>query len=276
MVNTVSRKRPVGIVHLQSDDLIKVISAPLKEGEYRESYSSPVAESRLALLTAPLIVREEVVGVVVAARRGTQPSISRADAELLMLYANTASLTVERAELYEKLHQDLENLEITDHITRLFTYRHGQHRVQKELVKSHEGSKHLSAIMMGVDKFKEYNDRFGQEVGDRSLSEIAEILRSSIRSTDFAFRYGGRVLMAVLPATEVKAAAEIAEDIQSRMRRHRFTGPDKAPDQVMTISGGVTDYRGAEPIPSSDDFLKILLALLHRAEAEGGDRILTA
>jgi len=274
LVMSATGKRPVGIVHFANDDLARIVSGPLKKEEYRESFNVAIPESRLAAVAVPLIAREEVVGVVVVGR-SEPPVIRRNEVELLMLYANTAGLTVERSELYGEMHKDLESLEITDHVSRLFIYRYGQQRMQEELDKAAETSQPLSVILMGIDDFKAYNDLCGHDVGDRALSEIGDIVKTGIRATDFAYRYGGRLMVAVLPATDLPAAVEIAEGIQSRVRRQGFPGPEGELDKSISLSIGITQKRAEDQIASEADLFKVLLGVLHRAEAEGGDRILS-
>jgi diguanylate cyclase (GGDEF)-like protein len=207
--------------------------------------------------------------------RTTPPVIRRNEIELLMLYANTAGLTVERSELYGRMHKDIESLEITDHVSRLFTYRYGQQRVQEELDRSTETGHPLSLVLMGIDDFKAYNDLCGYDAGDRSLAEIGDIVKTGIRASDFAYRCGGRLMVAVLPLTEQAAAVEMAEEILSRVRRQRFAGPEGELDQSISLSVGVMQKRAEDHIGSEADLFKVLLGVLHRAEAEGGDRILT-
>jgi diguanylate cyclase (GGDEF)-like protein len=274
LVMSVTGKRPVGIVHFSSDDLTMVAAGPLQKDEYRESFNTVLPEARLAAVAVPLIAREEVVGVVVVGRK-EPPVIRRNEIELLMLYANTAGLTVERSELYGKMHKDLESLEITDHVSRLFTYRYGQQRVQEELDRSTETGHPLSVVLMGIDDFKAYNGLCGHDAGDRSLGEIGEIVKTGIRASDFAYRYGGRLMVAVLPSTEQATAAEMAEGILSRVRHQRFAGPEGELDQSISLSIGVMQKRAEDQIATEADLFKVLLGVLHRAEAEGGDRVLT-
>jgi diguanylate cyclase (GGDEF)-like protein len=275
LVMSVAGKRPVTLVHFSGEDLISVIKSPLRKGEYREGMNVTVPESRMAVICVPLVAREEIVGIMAVSRK-EDPVVRRNDVEMLMLYANTAGLTVERADLYDTMHKDLENLEITDHVSRLFTYRYGQQRVQEMISRSRETGEPLSLLFMGIDDFKEYNDRCGHETGDHSLSQIGEIVKAGIGGTDFAFRYGGRLIVAVLQGRDEKQAVEIAEGIQKRIRSHRFAGPSGESDQRLSLSIGVMEKRGEDETTSEEDLFKSLLALLHRAEAEGGDRILSS
>jgi diguanylate cyclase (GGDEF)-like protein len=275
LVMSAAGKRPVGIVHFQHEGLMDVVASPLRKESYRESLNVPVAESRVAVVAVPLVAQEEVVGTVVVARKHP-PVIKRSDVELLMLYANTAGLTVERAEFSSTMHQDLEHLEITDHISRLFTHRYGQQRVKEEIAKCRGTEQSLSVALLGIDEFKEYNDRCGHEVGDAALGQIGELVKKCIRNTDFAYRYGGRLMVVIFPATEKGKAVEIAEGIQKLMRTHRFPGPSGGRDQKLSLSIGVVESCGAEGITAEADFFRDLLGLLHRVEAEGGDGILAS
>ncbi len=275
LVMSAAGKRPVFLVHFSGEDLISVVKSPLKEGEYREGIKIDLPESRMAVICVPLVAREEIVGVMVVSRK-EDPVVRRNDVEMLMLYANTAGLTVERADLYNTMNKDLESLEITDHVSRLFTYRYGQQRVQEMIARSRDTGESLSLLFMGIDDFKEYNDRCGHETGDRSLAAIGAIVKAGIGGENFAYRYGGRIIVAVLPGCDEKQAVAVADRIQERMRAHRFAGPSGESDQVLSLSIGVMEKRGEDEIASEDDLFKGLLALLHRAEAEGGDRILSS
>jgi diguanylate cyclase (GGDEF)-like protein len=272
LVMAAAQKRPVGIVHFAREGMVSIAGVPLEEGAYRESVGAVVEGAKVAVMAVPLIAREEVVGVIVVARR-EPPIVKRSDIELLLLYANTAGLTVERAELYGRLQQNLESMEITDHVSRLFTYRYGQQRVHEELAKSAAARQPIAGIMIGIDNFKEYNDRCGHEVGDRTLAEIGEIVKSPLRSVDIAFRYGGRLLAVVMPDATGAAAAELAAQIRDRMLKHRFLGPAAHRDEVISVSIGLVGFAAGEPLPGESDLFKSLLGNLHRAEAEGGSRI---
>lgn len=99
LVMSAAGKRPVGIVHFSAKELAEAVGSPLQKEEYRESFNAALPGGRLAVVAVPLIARERVVGVV-AVSRSEPPVIKRSEVELLMLYANTAGLTVERFELY--------------------------------------------------------------------------------------------------------------------------------------------------------------------------------
>jgi diguanylate cyclase (GGDEF)-like protein len=275
LVKAATRKGPVGIVHFKQRGLAGLIGGALEEGEWRESLGAEVAGAQAAVVAVPLIAREEVVGVIGVVRT-EPPLVKRHEIELLLLYANTAGLTVERAELYSRMHRSLESLEITDHVSRLFTTRYGQQRTQEEIVKAAAAGGGFAGFLVGVDAFKEYNDACGHELGDRSLAEIGEIVKAALRAEDIAFRYAGRLLAVAMPGASAAVAAAAVEGIRERLRRHRFQGPAGQRDRTLTVSVGLGAWAPGAKLPAEAELFKALLGNLHRAEAGGGDRVYAA
>jgi diguanylate cyclase (GGDEF)-like protein len=271
LVRAVSRRGPVGIVHSAQSGLAELIGRPLGAEGWRESLGTLDPEAKAAVVAVPLIAREEVVGVI-AAVRTTPPVIRRHEVELLLLYANTAGLTIERAELYARMHRDLESLEVTDRVSGLFTGQHGRMRTREELAAAATGSRPLAGLLLAVDALEGYNERCGHELGDLCLAEIGEILKGAVRPGDSAFRYGGRLLAATLPGATGGQAAAVAEAIRNRLRLHRFPGPHGARDQQLTLSVGLVAW-APERLPTEAEHFRALLANLRQAEAGGGDRV---
>jgi diguanylate cyclase (GGDEF)-like protein len=275
LVMAATRKAPVAIVHFARTALGELIGPALEAGAWRESVGTEVPGAKAAVVAVPLIAREEVVGVIGVVR--TDPAvIRRHEIELLLLYANTAGLTVERARLYARMHESLESLEITDHVSRLFTLLHGQRRTREEIAACHKAGRSFAGLMIGIDGFAEYNERCGYDIGDRSLAEIGEIVKAAVRGGDIAFRYGGRLIAVALPGASREQAAAVADGIRQRLRRHRFPGPGGQRDQAITLSIGLGAWPGGTTVPAADELYRIVLGRLRRAEAGGGDRVFEA
>ncbi len=272
LVMAVARKAPVGIVHFSRTRLSEIIGKALEDDAWRESIGTDIPGAKVAVAAVPLIAREEVVGVLSVVRT-TPALIRRNEIELLLLYANTAALTVERAELYARMHKTMESLEVTDHVSRLFTLQYGQRRTEEEIARCAAAGLSFTALLVGVDGFKDYNDRCGHDLGDRSLAEIGELIQSSLRGGDIAFRYGGRLIAVALPGASREQAALTADGIRDRLKRHRFLGVGGQRDQVITLSIGLESWAAGVPPPAAADVFKIVLGRLHRAESEGGDRV---
>ncbi|PYQ51936.1 MAG: hypothetical protein DMF78_12245 [Acidobacteria bacterium] len=127
----------------------------------------------------------------------------------------------------------------------------------------------LSLLIMDIDHFKQYDDRFGHPEGDAALRRVAAQVTKGIRSSDMAFRYGGEELAIVLPACPKPQAVEVAEKLRAAIRGHtqrpgRFGGP-------LTVSIGVATFpddarTGATLMERAD-------AALYQAKADGRDRV---
>jgi len=272
LVLAAARKAPVGIVHFGCTGLDGLIGIPLAAGTWRESVGSEVPGAKAAVVAVPLIAREEVVGVLVVVR--TAPAlIRRQEVELLLLYANTAALTIERAELYALMHRNMESLEITDHVSRLFTLQYGQQRTREEIAKCDAAGLSFAGLLIGIDAFRDYNDRCGHDLGNRSLAEIGEMVKSSLRGGDVAFRYGGSLIAIALSGASRERATLIADGIRDRVQRHRFLGPQGQRDQVITLSIGLETWSVGAKLPAAAEIFKLVLVQLHRAESEGGNRV---
>jgi diguanylate cyclase (GGDEF)-like protein len=122
----------------------------------------------------------------------------------------------------------------------------------------------LSLILFDLDRFKEINDTFGHQVGDRVLVEFANTCRRTLRPIDFAGRYGGEEFAVVLPGTTVKAAYVIAD-----RTRHVFAEAGLFVDErtiTATVSAGVAT---AGPGVSFDQLIEAADAALYRAKNAG-------
>ena len=275
LVMALARRSPVGIVHGTRDALLEVIGRPLEAGVWSEGAGTPAGGARAAIMAVPLIAREEVVGVI-AVSRSEPPLIRRHEVELLLLYANTAALTVERAELYTRMHRSLEQLEMTDHVSRLLTLSSGGRRAAEEISRCAAAGKPFAGIMIGLDGFAAYNDRCGRELGDRSLGELGDILRGALRGEDVALRYGGRLLAAILPGAGREQAAAVVERVREAVLRHRFPGRDGRRDEPLTVSIGCGIWGSDVPAPAGGAVFEALLGHLRRADAAGGNGVFTA
>jgi diguanylate cyclase (GGDEF)-like protein len=274
LVMALKRRSPVAIVHRTRDSLLEVIGGPLEAGAWAEGNgSTPGGAVRAAIMAVPLIAREEVVGVI-AVSRSEPPLIRRHEIELLLLYANTAGLTVERAELYARMHRSLEQLEVTDHVSHLHTLSFGSRRAAEEIARCAAAGKPFAGIVLGLDGFAGYNDRCGRELGDRCLGELGDLVKGALRGDDVAFRYGGRLLAVILPGAGRDQVSAVAERIREGVRRHRFAGRDGRRDEQLTVSLGCGLW--AAGAPAGSDVFEVLLAHLRRAEAAGGNVAFTA
>lgn len=141
------------------------------------------------------------------------------------------------------LEQELRQLSITDGLTGLYNRRHFASVLQKELDRVERTKSTCSILMIDIDRFKSFNDAYGHAEGDRLLREISELIRSSFRSMDFAFRFGGEEFVVLLPETGSAGAFACAERFRTRLEAMDFSAlPGGLPVRV-TASIGIVRHR---------------------------------
>ncbi|MCE5262320.1 MAG: sensor domain-containing diguanylate cyclase [Deltaproteobacteria bacterium] len=163
------------------------------------------------------------------------------------------------------LEQELRNLAITDPLTGAYNRRHFLEELQQEMDRSDRYSHPFALIMFDIDHFKEVNDRFGHEAGDRVLRELAEMVRKRVRSTDLLARWGGEEFMILLPNTTLPPAATLAQDLLKQMQEGAFSEIGR-----ITASFGVAVHRPGEGI---DALLTRVDDLMYQAKRKGRSRL---
>ena len=134
----------------------------------------------------------------------------------------------------------LETLAITDGLTSLYNHRHFQDSLEKEMRRCEQQGRPLSLLLIDIDHFKHYNDRWGHQEGDAALRRVAAQVMKGIRATDMAFRYGGEELAVLMPFVAKEQAAEVAEKIRIAVRDHAQR-PGRFGDR-LTVSIGVATF----------------------------------
>ena len=124
--------------------------------------------------------------------------------------------------------------------------------------------------MIDLDHFKRFNDTHGPITGDAALAAAAGVIRGALRPSDFAVRYGGEEMMAVLPDTSAQLATMVAERLCQRLREAVVFPDMRLPLPHMTGSFGV-----ASLAPGDDERALVAAAdaALYRAKEAGRDRV---
>ena len=128
----------------------------------------------------------------------------------------------------------------------------------------------ISMIMCDIDFFKKVNDTYGHNAGDAVLSFVANVLRTSIRGNDGAYRWGGEEFILILQGADLAIAANVAERIRSRIQASviNFEGTDIH----ITMSFGCATL---SPELTSEENIKIADERLYRAKETGRNRVIT-
>lgn len=123
----------------------------------------------------------------------------------------------------------------------------------------------VSLILADIDDFKQVNDQYGHQTGDRLLKELADALVHTTRQTDICCRYGGEEFAIILPATGLGGAVEIAEKTREAARQVRSA------DRGVTISLGCASCEGGTPDPNA--LVKKADQALYQAKKTGKNRV---
>lgn len=160
------------------------------------------------------------------------------------------------------LHEELEKLVITDHLTNLHSRNHLEACMDQSILE-HE---HGTFLLIDIDNFKRINDTYGHQIGDEIIVQVANVIRRNIRETDIAARWGGEELAVYLPKVDLNIGTEIAKRIVKAVALE--TNPN------VTISCGVSFWSNnhVESI-SSGSLFKSADARLYKAKSEGKNRV---
>jgi len=170
----------------------------------------------------------------------------------------------------EKAKAKLRKLAVTDGLTGLFNYRAFRRQLHLEISRSKRFDLPVSLLMMDIDHFKNYNDRFGHPNGDRVLKRFARILRENVREVDCLARYGGEEFALILPGTDKKSAKTAAEKLRRLVERSPFPYAEKLPSGRVTMSVGVTSFPG--DTQDEEELIRFSDKALYRAKKGGRNR----
>ncbi|TAL05932.1 MAG: diguanylate cyclase [Chloroflexota bacterium] len=131
-------------------------------------------------------------------------------------------------------------------------------------------SERLAVLMLDLDRFKDFNDRYGHPAGDEALRTFAHILSSSVRDNDVAARYGGEEFALYLPGLDANGAREVAERIRERTEATIIPlGPGSTGRITVSIGIAAAPNDGIERMA----LLKAADEALYRAKQAGRNRV---
>lgn len=249
------------------EDAVRIFNKKLKEHVYYEEciFLDPLSNQYKELKDKEgyylFTIKEKNKRIGCFALKG----VNKDDYEKINILGNQFALALRRIDLY----QELERVAITDSLTELNTRRHIFDRLREEFDRSKARKINLSFLMIDVDFFKRYNDKYGHITGDQILREIGFIIRDNIREIDIAGRYGGEEFCVILPDTNGDGAKYAAE----RIRQAAEKAVIKAYDAKVgvTVSIGVSTY--PDHAKNIDELMDKADWALYRAKKLGRNRI---
>jgi diguanylate cyclase (GGDEF)-like protein/putative nucleotidyltransferase with HDIG domain len=214
-----------------------------------------------SIVYTPLMAKGEPTGGLLVGSR--EPAAYTPEhIQLLERLAAHIVMPVENSRLYAKAEQRAR----IDELTGLFNRRHLDERLRQEIDERQRYGGMLSVMMLDLDFFKVYNDKYGHKAGDAVLREVAKVIRGAVRSMDMVFRYGGDEFVILLPQTDGQAAFVVAERVRAKIAQEM-----KYKQPKITASIGLATWPGDGV--TVDALMNATDRALYYAKQTGGNRI---
>jgi diguanylate cyclase (GGDEF)-like protein len=224
-------------------------------------------DSEMPCLAAPLLDAQGARIGIVALTSRRRPAYTAEDGAFLRTVIGHASLAIQNATMYEFI----DTLSRIDPLTGLANRREFDRLLLQEVARSRQSGQSFSLIMADLDHFKQVNDRFGHQEGDRALQQIGRLIQLvAKRAADAAFRIGGEEFAVLMGNTDKTGAVGLSETLRGVTEGARFLPTGEA----VTISLGVATFPG-----DGQDAASLIAAAdraLYRAKAGGRNRVAAA
>jgi diguanylate cyclase (GGDEF)-like protein len=218
----------------------------IAQGQLDHEIPEPATHDEIGLLT-------HTFNDMMRKLRGNQGEIEIANAKLL-----NQNLELQRA------NEVLEQLSITDGLTKLHNHRFFQDHLTREIKRVNRIKEPLSMILVDVDDFKSLNDRLGHAAGDELLRRIAMLMNDSVRESDLLARYGGDEFVVLASDTDLAGAQQLAEKVRTAIAESSFIIDESLRPTRTTLSMGIAQYAGTRK-----RFFAAADSALYRAKAQG-------
>lgn len=227
--------------------------------EVMELGFAQVTPAQIAYL--PLVYKDKVLGVLVL---GTVKEYSDEDRHIFEYLSSQISISLDNA----LMHQKIQELSITDPLTRLYNRRYLNTRMVEEWARSIRHNKPLSVLLSDADNFKKINDTYGHDKGDEVLRGIGEIVRKNIRKEDIGARFGGEEFVVILPETSSKDALILAERIRSNSESKIYDWMGRA----VTLSIGVATFPEMQ-LKNFEELIQAADQAMYKAKVSGKNKV---
>ena len=250
-----------------------VVSDHLKRAQFPKSVAKVKMPDVLTAMSAPMLVGDDVVGVVTWLRGDLTHTFTAQEREIASLLAGRVGLARANALLL----QGMRDAAATDPLTGLRNRRHFDAALEREDAirqRVPAEKRHLrSAILFDLDHFGSVNKRFGHQVGDRVLRLFGETLKARIRASDLMARYGGEEFVVILDGASRDEAMGIAEQVRTAFSKQSVdTGTGQ--QLTSTVSAGCSTLEAWEV--EGTLLLERADVALAMAKAGGRDQVVAA
>ncbi|MFO7883129.1 MAG: PAS domain S-box protein [Kosmotogaceae bacterium] len=187
------------------------------------------------ILVIPLYLEGKSIGVIFLDNFKKEEPFTNSDVELAKLFKRYMELLLWKAKTEEKLHYAATHDPLTDVMNRRAFIESGNNQIK--LSKRHK--RNMSVLYIDFDGFKEVNDRYGHDIGDRLLVRICKRIEDVIRESDIFARIGGDEFVILLPETDYKSAEKLVERLHSSLETPFELDGNRI---KMIVSVGISTY----------------------------------
>lgn len=269
---------------------------------YNDARFNPEFDKRTGFRTRSILcvplkkIMGETIGAIQVLNK-KEGMFQQDDEALLTALAAQASVAIDNADLYKKLNElnrsleskvrertealqnaneqlttlnkELEQIAITDPLTKIYNRRYFMERLRQEVKRVCRYGPPVSLLMIDIDFFKKVNDTYGHQAGDTVLAGVAMLINEKLRETDLIARYGGEEFCLLATGTEQPGAEILAERMRKLIEDAEF---EHGADHIkVTISIGIGTWEES----LAEDFeglIRCADAALYRAKEQGRNR----
>jgi diguanylate cyclase (GGDEF)-like protein len=206
----------------------------------------------------PMIVYNDVIGVINVTNKRYGMQFTDDDVEMLKAVADQAAVAINKAQLWD--------MAVTDSLTGLYVRRYFMVKLHEEVHRAERYNNILSIVMADLDRFKNINDTYGHDVGDRVLKEIGRFLQQNVRDLDMVARYGGEEFVIMIPEAAKDAAYSMSERLRKKFSRLKF---ENLPQITISLGIATFPFDGKQP----EDLLKKADAAMYAAKKAGRNQV---
>jgi len=187
------------------------------------------------LISVPLTVHGNTMGVINLADRSNSRAFTSEDLDLLLAIANQMAMSIDNARLHE--------LSIIDGQTELYVKKFFEIRLEDEIKRARRFAFPLTLVVFAVDGFARLPEKYGATAAEVTLFEIARILRDSVRATDITARTGNDEMAAILAHTSAEQSLIFAERLRERIAAFQIKRDEF--EFNVTVSIGICQYENS-------------------------------
>jgi len=231
-----------------------------------------LAQAAAKLRRGKMDVRADVEGRDEIAQLG---SAFNGMADELKIYTDDLERLVdERTAELEAANVRLELLATTDQLTKIHNRRYFEEEASRALEAAWRAERPFSVVVIDVDHFKSFNDRFGHAIGDVVLRDVAKIIKDNARAADFVARIGGEEFAVAMPDATAELAAQAADRMRERLETAKHPEAPEIGDEKVTASFGVASH--PEYGDRLDELLNVADGALYQSKEDGRNRVTIA